>query len=377
MQRRKGFTLVEILGVIVVLGIILAISVPKIIVTIEEAGRKAFTSDVEQFIGISKLEYNEKLEEKKEDIWYYFEEGKQTNKEEEGEIHFKGETPSEGYIMVTGRGEVELELVSSDGKWCASKELTEEKATIERCEVKEKEEIDLQVRTTNSTQSITVIVTPTDLSTYYYQLEEGKVKKSYENKKVYKNLEKNKEYRIKVKGCRKNETECKSKEVVVKIPDIDTPTYEIESEPENQEETKGWASKRKVTINYEQTEETDYSELKNEYIYGETEEEIEGKIKEGTWERCEETSCTLPEFTRDTYVIARITDGYNIVSSSVIKITNFDIESPTAPEITGGSESWINTSRTISISKLSSASSGIKKYQYYVSTTNTELTGGD
>ena len=49
------------------------------------------------------------------------------NKEEEGEIHYKGETPSEGYIMVTGRGEVELELVSSDGKWCASKELTEEK----------------------------------------------------------------------------------------------------------------------------------------------------------------------------------------------------------------------------------------------------------
>ncbi len=50
-------------------------------------------------------------------------------------------------------------------------------------------------------------------------------------------------------------------------------------------------------------------------------------------------------------------------------------ETVSTPLITGGSASWA-TSRTISVSTASTAVSGIKKYQYYISTSNANQTGG-
>ena len=46
MQKRNGFTLVELLAVIVILAIILVIAVPKIMTTIDDATRASFESSV-------------------------------------------------------------------------------------------------------------------------------------------------------------------------------------------------------------------------------------------------------------------------------------------------------------------------------------------
>ena len=378
MKNKKGFTLVEILGVLVILVIILAISVPKILDIINSSGKKAFTSDVKELIGTSTLEYNEKLEGNTQDIWYYFSEGEQINYIEDGKLHFKGEKPSSGYILVTKDGEIELELVSNDKKWCASKELNQKNPVIDNCKLKEKEPINLSLGVSNTTKSITVTVSPSDLNTYYYKLDDGEYKSSSSNIKLFDNLEKNKKYKITVKGCRKSESVCAEDSVEVTLPNLEKPTYSIASVPTDQNASNGWATSRTVTINYSQPKDvlTDYSKLENYYIYAPTIDELTQKISKNEWQLCSNDSCTLEEFTSDVYIIAIITDGYNELTNSVQKLTNFDTEKPTAPIITGGSTSWSNTSRTISVSTKSVAKSGIKKYQYYISTSNTKLEGG-
>lgn len=47
-----------------------------------------------------------------------------------------------------------------------------------------------------------------------------------------------------------------------------------------------------------------------------------------------------------------------------------------SPIITGGSSDWTKTSRTISLLTESISNTGIQKYQYYISTSNSELVGG-
>ena len=55
---------------------------------------------------------------------------------------------------------------------------------------------------------------------------------------------------------------------------------------------------------------------------------------------------------------------------------HMDTTTPTTPSITGGSNVWTNTSRTISISTASSATSGIARYEYYVSNSSNGQSGG-
>ena len=52
------------------------------------------------------------------------------------------------------------------------------------------------------------------------------------------------------------------------------------------------------------------------------------------------------------------------------------METPTAPLIVGGSEEWTADNRVIKVVKESSSEVGIKNYQYYISTSETNLVGG-
>mgnify|MGYP005799948965 CR=1 FL=1 len=77
-----------------------------------------------------------------------------------------------------------------------------------------------------------------------------------------------------------------------------------------------------------------------------------------------------------TTVIITTTDlaGNSATRSYTIKL---DKNNPTAPSITGGSTTWVSTSRTISVSGDSSSTSGIAYYQYYISTSSTGQIGGN
>ena len=57
MKNKKGFTLVELLAVIVILGVILLIAVPKIISTIDNAKLSTLESTAKMVAAQAKKEY--------------------------------------------------------------------------------------------------------------------------------------------------------------------------------------------------------------------------------------------------------------------------------------------------------------------------------
>ena len=63
-------------------------------------------------------------------------------------------------------------------------------------------------------------------------------------------------------------------------------------------------------------------------------------------------------------------------SSSKNYVIKLDKTVPTKPMLTGGSTTWSNSAKTIKVSTASTSTSGIKNYQYYISTSNTTQTGG-
>ena len=57
MRNKRGFTLVELLAVIVILGIILIVAVPKIITTIDNAKLSTLEDTVKMIAKIAEKEY--------------------------------------------------------------------------------------------------------------------------------------------------------------------------------------------------------------------------------------------------------------------------------------------------------------------------------
>lgn len=136
MKNKKGFTLVELLGVIVVLTVILIIAVPKVIDIIENAEIKAYKESVELMAHTAQLQYEtgevtgetEKIPE--EGIVYEFENGEYKS---ENTLNFKGDKPYSGTITLTKNKKVIIEkLVSKNKKWCAIKEEGEKSARVGR-----------------------------------------------------------------------------------------------------------------------------------------------------------------------------------------------------------------------------------------------------
>ena len=78
------------------------------------------------------------------------------------------------------------------------------------------------------------------------------------------------------------------------------------------------------------------------------------------------------------YVFMRAVSNSGVVGNISVSATiKIDTKTPTECTISGGNATeWSNTSRTISISKESTAVSGIAYYEYYASTSNTTQTGG-
>ena len=137
--------------------------------------------------------------------------------------------------------------------------------------------------------------------------------------------------------------------VTVKTKEIDTPGYKVSPI--------GWATKKTVEIECP-TEE--------EYI---CEYSIDGG---STWQKY-----TTPlEFTTAATVTARVTDGTNTKTANSYTITQIDTDKPTTNLVI---ESTAYDSGVIRIDikdQGGSSLSGENDYRYYLSTSNTELTGG-
>ncbi len=112
----RGFSLVELLGVIILLTVIFMIATPIVLNVVEDARKSAFASTVSSLVKITENDcLQSRIFGEPEDHYIVFENGQQ-----EGEkISFSGRAPETGTIYVTTDCKVAYTL--HDGNWCAVK----------------------------------------------------------------------------------------------------------------------------------------------------------------------------------------------------------------------------------------------------------------
>ena len=124
MQSKKGFTLIELLAVIVILAIIALIATPIIIGVIDQARKKAFENTAYGVLEGLKLNYTERI------LTGTTSEEKNFTFPNSG-LKLSGEEPAYGSAKIDSKGGISFALADKDKRWCAKKETTSEKVTME------------------------------------------------------------------------------------------------------------------------------------------------------------------------------------------------------------------------------------------------------
>ena len=224
-MKRKGFTLVELLAIIVILAIIAVISVPMMTNFIESSRKKTFKSSV---IGLMEagdvyrtkhsLDYNEDGK-----MIFTCKDGICIN-EKGNELTYKGQSLENGELIIYKDGKIEANYLKTEyycavgessnlvvDKDCAILDTTAPELTLTKSKVT-KNEITIHVKAIESNDSlITEIQYSIDGKKYIEEYEQQKVEKDFK----FENLESEKEYKIVVTAKNKSGKEIR-KELTVK-----------------------------------------------------------------------------------------------------------------------------------------------------------------
>ena len=203
-KKKKGFTLVELLAVVVVLSVLLVITVPKILEVIENAQKQAYKESVELMAHTARLQYQTgevtggvaKIPEG--GIIYEFAEGEYTTS---NTLNFKGDKPFSGKITLTEDKKIIItDLISNDKKWCAKKDANEKHARVGKrndpgfnCKIEGEEEKIVDevgcMLATNKDETIYYIDSPSDLYAFSQSVNSGDIDYSGKTVKVRNNLD--------------------------------------------------------------------------------------------------------------------------------------------------------------------------------------------
>ena len=114
-QKNKGFTLLELIAIIVILGIIAVIAVPIVMNIIIEANKNAFKDTAYGIVSAGELYYAEKdlMDEVDGNMKFEF-------PNNVSELNIKGKLPEEGSIVINEDGDIALAI--SNGTYCVTKE---------------------------------------------------------------------------------------------------------------------------------------------------------------------------------------------------------------------------------------------------------------
>lgn len=123
MKRNQGFTLLELLAVMVVLGVIVLIAVPMIMDVIENSKMGTIKNSASGIVDAARQYHALEMEDK----------GVTTNvtitfPETEKTLEYDGEDPDWGTVVIEPSGKVSLALMY--GKYCASKAKSTDKITV-------------------------------------------------------------------------------------------------------------------------------------------------------------------------------------------------------------------------------------------------------
>lgn len=136
-MNKKGFSLVEVMAVVIILALLLLIAIPKVQDIIDEIDKQAYKESVELMVESANVSFQSASSKKSTELplSYIFENNTQTNIENVGELLFKGDKPYSGEITVNESVKISVsDLISKNRKWCAVKDEDDKNVTVGRAD---------------------------------------------------------------------------------------------------------------------------------------------------------------------------------------------------------------------------------------------------
>lgn len=133
-MKKKGFTLVELLAVIIILGLLAVLIIPKVLTSLNEAESKSHLTSAKNLVKTAELKSaNNQLTGNNDLIMVDY-----TNDINVDSIEYNGSKPTAGQIKVTNSGRVEMAVKIGDNcykKSYNSDDITTEEYNISTCKV--------------------------------------------------------------------------------------------------------------------------------------------------------------------------------------------------------------------------------------------------
>ena len=313
-MRKRGFTLVELLAVVVILGIIATIIVPNVIEIMNKAEKDSFKTSAYGLWTAAKEYYQEQSEKGR----YPGENLKlPTDK-----LEYEGEEIKKGNVTISSDGK--MEIYAGKKKWCAIKGMSDEEIEIvdiedyPDCGKEHGKPVIEKFDTTNETEgSITLIGVCSDkeygISQYEYQIipegeevEEENIKWVHTIREAYtfKKLKGNTRYKIKMRCQSKNGVYSDEEEKVVQTKEANVKCYATDQngkklEGEALEKVNGeWQREKYIKVEYSASSGSDRSY----------------RIDQGKWKNVYDNPVVSVQ--KPSTVTGRASDGINISTAS-------------------------------------------------------------
>lgn len=341
MGRKKGFTLVELLAVIVILSLISLITIPVVLNVVENSRLSAAKISGFNYVKAvnDEIQTNDVEDDSKE-----FEDGNYSIDEKgnikELKINMKGTMPTGDYLETKNQEVIYAKLYIND--YIYIYRLLEDGTISQEIYKKNEEGSKIILSLTSTSNKINAYVSYEDptakIKSCEYKLDDQKTKTGT-NSYTFEGLKTDKKYTVSAE-CVSDSGLVSTAIKTIKTKDISTPEYSVSPS--------GYAAKKTVTIKYDENE-----GLTNEYS-------LDGGE---TWETVNGSSVSI-EFTKNGTVIARTTDGTNYKTASTLSIGGIDATKPEAEiVVTSKTTNSINAKAICTDEE-----SGITKYEFKIGT---------
>lgn len=405
---KKGFTLVEELGIIIILAIIFLILTPVVSGVIKSADKRTFK---ESIIGI--LDSADTYINAKKTIKYsgpieypivFICDGTSCKNEIDDTLSFSGKIPLSGKVIIIS--ENSSASFVTNGKWCASG-IKDDLEIASNCNLLDHSDPEI-----NTDEDITLVSTTNSILVSFplnlmYDIESGiskydvslyqgdtliETREYSEPSILFENLTKGLEYRIVIVGTNGNNGTITTERTITTY-DITNPVIAYTNVPTGEHDyyssqtldityIKGHIENPTYYIKSSRSASTNINVLGScgtDTNPGECSDLDTNSIENDIWYKVSGDINVIynVDASETASLIALTYDGVNYSGATSRTVAKIEHTNPTAPVIAGGSNDWSNSGRTITVSEAGSAFSGIAKYQYYVSTSNSDQVNGD
>ena len=111
MKQSKGFSLIELLAVIVILAIVAVITTPLVLNTINDVKKRSFTSTAYGIIKAAEMEYtNQMIKGNNNETIFTYVDGEEKANRIGPSLKYKGERPKNGTVIINSEGKIAIAI---------------------------------------------------------------------------------------------------------------------------------------------------------------------------------------------------------------------------------------------------------------------------